>query len=402
MGSQPELRRERVRQAVLARRPRRPDLARRTTRRCSTARPSRAYPTGSTFKPITALAALESGLINADDTIDDTGHWELGTQKYQNAKGGELRRRSTCRDALKVSSDMFFFQLGAQAAEDHDAIQRWAKRLGFGRKTGIDLPGEAPGLVPDATWRDTAYAKYHDVRQEGPPAERTQRRRCTSAAASSAPWTPGDNVNLAVGQGDLQATPLQVAVAYSALANGGTIVRPHLGQAVEDGNGVTIQDLRTKPRRKIKIDARDRAVVLRRPAPRRAARTAAPPPTSSRAGRSATPVYGKTGTAERQPNPDQAWYACFVKDGGKPIVVVVTVEQRRLRRRNRGTRGAPDPLAVVRCEGPRVPRRLATRAIERHPSNPLPSRRPRWCRGNGGCAWTRCCCSPRSAWSPAR
>ena len=95
----------------------------------------------------------------------------------------------------------------------------------------------------------------------------------------------GDNVNLAVGQGDLQATPLQVAVAYSALANNGTIVRPHLGKAIEDGNGVTLQELRYKPRRKVKIDQRDRQVVL--DGLRRAAQRggAARPPTCSRAGR---------------------------------------------------------------------------------------------------------------------
>ena len=75
-------------------------------------------------------------------------------------------------------------------------------------------------------------------------------------------WSGGDNVNLAVGQGDLQATPLQVAVAYAALENGGTIVRPHLGKAIEDGNGVPLQEFRPKARRKIKMAARDRDAVL--------------------------------------------------------------------------------------------------------------------------------------------
>jgi penicillin-binding protein 2 len=282
------------------------------------------YPTGSAFKPITALAALEEGLVNPGTTINDTGHFKLGTQEYQNAKGASFGPINMS-DALKVSSDIFFFQLGAWANDKGPIIQRWAERLGFGRKTGIDLPGEAPGLVPDRAWRDRGYEKYRDcTRKEGvTPGTTPALFKCGGIEKT---WTPGDNVNLAVGQGDLQATPLQLAVAYSALANGGTIVRPHLGKAIEDGNGVTVQEIRTKPRRKVKIDERDRQVVL--DGLRRAA--------NEEKGTSADvfkdfpkqyTVYGKTGTAERGPNPDQAWYACFVKDKGRPIVVVVTVEK---------------------------------------------------------------------------
>ena len=179
--------------------------------------------------------------------------------------------------------------------------------------------------MPDGKWRNTEYAAYQRCIEKAGLDERTMRAlyRC---GGIERPWVGGDNVNVAVGQGDLQATPLQVAVAYSALANGGTIVRPHLGKAIEDGNGVTLQEIRVKPRRKVKINERDRAVVL--DGLRRAA--------NEDGGTSADvfadwpkqyPVYGKTGTAERQPNPDQAWYACFVMDKGRPIVVVVTVEK---------------------------------------------------------------------------
>ena len=107
------------------------------------------YPTGSTFKPVTALAALDDDLINPRTTMIDTGHLKIGTQEYQNAKEASFGTINAS-DALKVSSDIFFFQLGAWANDRDRVIQRWAKRLGFGRKTGIDLPGEAPGLVPDA------------------------------------------------------------------------------------------------------------------------------------------------------------------------------------------------------------------------------------------------------------
>jgi len=265
-----------------------------------------AYPIGSTFKPITALAALESGIISPSQKIYDDGHYELGPQKYQNAKGASFGSINIS-DALKVSSDVFFYRLGEQANSRNRAIQRWATKLGFGHTTGIDTGGEAAGLVPDRAWRDEGFQKYKACVDENHLQVQTMPAlyKCGGIERT---WTTGDNVNLAVGQGDLQATPLQVAVAYSALANGGTIVRPHLGAAIEDGNGVTVQELRTKPRRKVKIDAKDRAVVL--DGLHRAA--------TEEKGTSADvfkgwpaeyKLYGKTGTVERPPNPDQAWYA---------------------------------------------------------------------------------------------
>ena len=147
-------------------------------------------------------------------------------------------------DALKVSSDVFFYQLGEQANAKSRAIQRWASKLGFGRKTGIDTGGEAagPGARPQRG-ATTAFAKYEECVEKDQPADPGTMAALYKCGGIERTWTTGDNVNLAVGQGDLQATPLQVAVAYSALANNGTIVRPHLGQAIEDGNGVTVQEL---------------------------------------------------------------------------------------------------------------------------------------------------------------
>ncbi len=283
-----------------------------------------AYPIGSVFKPITALAALDSGLIKANDKIFDDGHYELGPQKYQNAKGASFGSINMS-DALKVSSDVFFYRLGEQANAKNRAIQRWATKLGFGKKTKIDTDGEAAGLVPDRQWRDTEFSKYKACVEKNKLQIQTVAALYKCGGVERA-WTTGDNVNLAVGQGDLQATPLQVAVAYSALANGGTLVKPHLGQAIEDGNGVTIQELPNKPRRKVKIDPEDRAVVLdglHRAATEEQGTSA----DVFKGWPSEYKLYGKTGTVERPPNPDQSWYACFVKDGGKPIVVVVTVER---------------------------------------------------------------------------
>jgi len=283
-----------------------------------------AYPTGSTFKPVTAFAALAGNLIDSDTTIDDNGSWDLGTQHYQNAGQASFGTIDVA-DALKVSSDIFFFQLGAQAADHDDLIQRWAARFGFGHRTGIDLPGEEPGLVPDPKWRTDGYKAYRACVEKAHLTAGTWAAlyRC---GGIDKPWTTGDNVNLAVGQGDLQATPLQLAVAYSAIANDGTIVRPHLGQAVEDDNGFPIHDITTDPRRHIKLDPGDRQTVLDGLA-RAAGQEGGTSADVFKGWPKRYRVYGKTGTAERAPNPDQAWYVAFVNDPKRPIVVVVTIEK---------------------------------------------------------------------------
>jgi penicillin-binding protein 2 len=141
------------------------------------------------------------------------------------------------------------------------------------------------------------------------------------------PWSTGDNVNLAVGQGDLQATPLQMAVAYSAIANGGRVVRPHLAASVEDGLGRAVEEFRTTAKRHVKFSEADQATImdgLRRAAGEEDGTSA--DVFAGFAGGKLT-VYGKTGTVERPGQPDQSWYACYVPHPSRPIVVVVTVEK---------------------------------------------------------------------------
>jgi penicillin-binding protein 2 len=281
-----------------------------------------AYPTGSTFKPVTAFAALDAGIITPSTAIVDPGVFRYGGREFKNARDAVFGSLSLSR-AIQVSSDVFFYNLGARANDLGPVIQDWAHKLSFGKPTGIDLPGEFGGLVPDRKWRDGEFAKY---------------RKCAKAAKVSIGstealyacggvergWSGGDNVNLAVGQGDLQATPLQLATAYSAIANGGKVVTPHLGQQVEDGAGRQLEEIRKPAQRRIPID----------PAALDAVRTGLRDAAGAAGGTSYDvmkgfpyPVYGKTGTAERYPNADQSWYACYVDDPVKPIVVVVTVEE---------------------------------------------------------------------------
>ena len=124
------------------------------------------YPTGSTFKPITALAAVDTGIITTSTPLVDNGVFEYGLREFRNAGDARFGTLALPR-ALQVSSDVFFYQLGAAANARGAVIQEWARKLSFGKPTGIDLPGEYGGLVPDAKWRNSEFEKYVQVREEG-------------------------------------------------------------------------------------------------------------------------------------------------------------------------------------------------------------------------------------------
>lgn len=262
------------------------------------------YPTGSTFKLITAAAALEGGLITPGTVLFDGGSLQVGGVTFKNA-GDASYGALALRRALTVSSDVFFYQLGlrANSAGDGELIQTWARRLGIGRPTGIDLPAEAEGLVPSPEWRNRLFKKKLTDR----------------------PWTPGDNINLSVGQGDLQANPLQLAVAYAAVANGGRVITPHLGLRIEDSDGRAIQELETSARRRVGLDAEYRRAILE--GLRGAA--SAPGGTSTDVFKGfPIPIAGKTGTAEKGAGrADQSWYVALAPYPNPRYVVAVTFEQ---------------------------------------------------------------------------
>jgi len=258
------------------------------------------YPTGSTFKLITATAALESGHITPDTPLSDPGSLTVGGVTFENA-GGVAHGVLSLRQALTVSSDVFFYQLGRDMNEKGMPLQLWAHRLGIGRKTGIDLPGELPGRLPTRRWRDSWYKKKLTDR----------------------PWSVGDNINLSVGQGDLLADPLQMAVAYAAVANGGRVLRPRLGLRIEDATGRALQQLDAPTARRVKVSKEHRDAILE------GLNGAANEP-----GGTSTPVFegfpipiaGKTGTAEHVGKPDQSWYVAFAPYPNPKYVVAVTDE----------------------------------------------------------------------------
>jgi penicillin-binding protein 2 len=281
------------------------------------------YPTGSTFKLITATAALEGGLITPDTVQVDGGSITVGGIPFKNA-GGVAHGALALRQALSVSSDVFFYRLGLEAntARDGLLIQDWAKRLGLGRRTGIDLPGEAPGLVPTPKYRNTGFAAYRRcVAKEKPSQTEISLGKC---GFLDRPWSVGDNINLSVGQGDLQANPLQMAVAYAAIANGGRVMRPRLGQRIEFSSGRVQQVLAAPAPRRLKVKEAHRQAILE------GLRSAASAPGGTSAPVFAgfqVPVAGKTGTAEKGAGrADQSWYVALAPYPSPKYVVAMTFE----------------------------------------------------------------------------
>jgi penicillin-binding protein 2 len=250
------------------------------------------FPTGSTFKPIVAEAALSEGIITPSTSQLCSGSFTIGGFTFHNVEAG-IFEGMALPTALAQSCDTWFYRLGDKFfLRGSQGIQHWAKLLGLGHPTGFDVPGEAHGLVPTPAWLQKTL---HE------------------------PWYEGQTINLSIGQGYLDVTPLQLAVAYAALANGGTVVRPHVAKAILRGESV--QPLSFKPVRKVKLtDAWAIKQGLYEAAH-------APAGTSTSVfGTFPVPVAGKTGTAETGAGrSDHSWYASWAPAGNPKVVVVVLI-----------------------------------------------------------------------------
>jgi penicillin-binding protein 2 len=283
------------------------------------------YPTGSTFKPITAMGTLEAGVINPTETLGNGQCIHVSTEQFCNSGKADYGPLGLV-EALKVSSDTYFFEDGELANSHGNVIQNEAHKLGVGQQTGIDLPSEITGVIPDRAWR--AKQNAAELACE----HRTHKASC-GYVAEVRPWSVGDNMQLAVGQGDLLTSPLQMAVAYSTLANAftnggdGWVVRPHLGMEIDGSQGRLVQALSFPPVRKVHLNDSYLNDVMQ------GIHEAASSPGGTSAevwagwNQTAHPVYGKTGTAQHTGKEDQAWYMCYIGDSKRPIVLAVTVEQ---------------------------------------------------------------------------
>jgi penicillin-binding protein 2 len=174
------------------------------------------YPPGSTFKPVTALAAMQEHILAPYDSIACTGEVTLFKQRFRNWNPF-INEPMTLPTALAESCDTYFYELGKRffdlPAERGQPLQRWASAFGFGKPTGLDVGSEGSGLVPTYKWKKETFTAEIDRI-----------------------WKPGDSIQLAIGQKDLQVTPLQMARFYALIANGGKLVTPHVVQAVQQGN----------------------------------------------------------------------------------------------------------------------------------------------------------------------
>ena len=172
------------------------------------------YPAGSTFKPVTALAALADDLITPTEFFQCDGQRVIDGQTFKNWDP-YVNEAMELTTALARSCDTYFYDVGSRFYElENSPLQAWARKMGFGSPTGFELGPEEDGLMPTPAWLRRTYANPIDQQ-----------------------WTSGDSVQLAIGQGHMTVTPLQLTRFYALVANGGKLVNPHLVEDIEQPAG---------------------------------------------------------------------------------------------------------------------------------------------------------------------
>jgi penicillin-binding protein 2 len=294
-----------------------------------------AFPAGSTFKPMTATAAWENGIIGPGSSLDCPGVYyskyardHIAFHNWNPDSSGVIGLST----ALEISCDTFFYQLGddffGHPMSTHGAgFQQWLEKLGYGHAPQLDMFGVSPGLVPTPAW------KAQNFKWGGNPCKISPYCKTPQEAAQLQIWEPGDDINMAIGQGYLLVSPLQMAVAYSALENGGTVVTPHVvGAILNPANHAVIRTIAPKPKAELHLPSSllneiDDGLYLA---------THSPSGTSSAVfGHFSPTVYGKTGTAQvpgdctaaTGPNcpVDDAWWVGWAQQGNRKLVVAAFI-----------------------------------------------------------------------------
>ncbi|MDQ3778728.1 MAG: penicillin-binding protein 2 [Actinomycetota bacterium] len=276
------------------------------------------YPPGSTFKPVTALAAMREGLLGPFDPLSCTGSMKIHGTTFRNWNpyANEAMDLPT---ALAASCDTYFYQLGLEfyslPPEFGSPLQKWASAFGFGRTTGFDLGGEAAGLLPTPEWRRKTFTKD----------------RYPATWEVDRLWKSGDSVQLAIGQKDLLVTPLQMARFYALLANGGRLVTPHVVARVEQpGNRDDVKAVFSPAPKPVNVPAAELDVIedgLYR------ATHASYGTSAGVFGSFPVGIAGKTGTAEKVVDVgsystlmDQSWWCGYGPVDAAKLVVCVLIE----------------------------------------------------------------------------
>jgi penicillin-binding protein 2 len=266
------------------------------------------YPPGSVFKIVTAIAALEKGIIDVETKYTCRGALTYGGRSYRCWKRGGHGEVDLHR-ALVESCDVYFYQVGIRTGVDQ--IAEYARELGLGRATGIVLGGESPGLVPTSVWKKRARGE---------------------------PWYPGETLSVAIGQGYNLVTPLQMAAMTAVLANKGTFYRPLLIRAVTDPSGTAVSRRSLTGGRRVEVSPRTLRIV------REALWGVINEPggTGRAAAVEGLDVSGKTGTAQvvrmaRRSDEeedgdvphrfrDHAWFVCYAPGGTGQVAIAIVVE----------------------------------------------------------------------------
>ena len=261
------------------------------------------YPPGSTFKVVSALAGLQEGEIDSSTIFYCEGKWKFGEREFRchNERG---HGAMTVVPALVHSCDVFVYKISVKLGIER--LAKYARMLGVGRKSGIDIPGEQDGLMPDAEWKARLYQK---------------------------PWLPGESLITSIGQGSVVMTPLQLAVMYAAIANNGTVYKPQIVGKVTAANGALIREFEPVVAGKVEVSPAYFEIV------RRALTMVVNVDggTAYKIRLKSILVAGKTGTAQvrrmgktKTALPyefrDHAWFACYAPAENPEIVVVALVE----------------------------------------------------------------------------
>lgn len=298
----------------------------------------------STIKALSVVAAVRAG--NAlTGTYDCPSSYRIGNRDFHNYES-TAHGRISLRDALRVSCDTVFYafahrswlaQGGLAATSDaRDPFIGVDRAFGLGETTGIDLPGEAGGRIPGreakrADWEASraqlcARAKggYPEVARTDPARARYLTALAKENCATGFQFRAGDAANMSIGQGDLAATPLQMAVAYAAIANGGTHLTPRIGARLVDPETGSQTPLAAAPRRPVGLDPRVGAYV------REGLRSVVTGGTAQAAFAGMPPdwpVAGKTGTAEVFGRGDTSWFVSYAPANAPRYVVTVALTQ---------------------------------------------------------------------------
>jgi penicillin-binding protein 2 len=265
-----------------------------------------SYPPGSTMKPVVALAGLRRGVARADTRLQPcTGSLRYGNRTF---KCWGVHGSVDLVEALAVSCNVYFYQLGQRVGLD--SLCGYAGAIGMGQETAIDIPGEGDGNVPNRAWLDQRYGKSR--------------------------WGAGSLLNFAIGQGEVLATPLQMAAVYAAIANDGIACQPHL-LARADSAGRTVWSA-TLESRALPMRPADIAVV------RQGLDRVVEYGTGTAARMREVTISGKTGTAQNPPRPDHAWFVGYAPSDDPQVVFAVLVENAG----HGGTVSAPIARQLVR------------------------------------------------------